>query len=288
MSRLTRGAEMAKWTVYKKALGIGRLVLLVFLGSFTFSGGCQTNFIYRPMRQLEATPADIQLDYEKLQLTSDGGVGISGWYVPSSPSRGVVLFCHGNAGNISHGLESIQVFNSMGLDVLIFDYQGYGLSEGTPSEAGTYADSEAAWQYLTEVKGIAPERIIIFGRSLGGAVAARLATVYRPAGLVVEAAFTSLPDLAGDIFPYMPMRLVMWFEYETVESIAKVNCPVLVAHSPKDDLISFAHGRRLFEAAPEPKQFIELSGSHGSGFYGSEKSYISGWKKFLATCGLDW
>ncbi len=277
---------MATWTARKFAWRIGRIIGLSFLGIFAFTAYFQSHYIYMPKRELDGSPSDINLDFETIQLNSDGGANISGWYIPGNPGRGAVLFCHGNAGNISHRLGSIQVFNQMGLDVLIFDYQGYGLSDGSPSEAGTYADSEAAWQYLTKEKGIAPERIIIFGRSLGGAVAAKLATAHRPAGLVVEAAFTSIPDLVGDIYPYLPLRPILRFDYETVDSIAKVDCPVLVAHSPQDDMIPFAHGRELFEAARQPKQFIELSGGHNSGFYDSERVYIAGWESFLDSCGL--
>ena len=277
---------MAKWTISKIAWRIGRIVLLSFLGIFAFTAFFQSYYIYMPNRRLEASPADIQLDYERVLLKSDGGARISGWFIPSNPGRAVVLFCHGNAGNISHRLGTIQIFNQMGLDVLIFDYQGYGLSEGSPSEAGTYADSEAAWQYLTEEKGIAPERIIIFGRSLGGAVAAKLATAHQPAGLIVESAFTSIPDLVGDIYPYLPLRPILRFDYGTIDSIAKVGCPVLVAHSPEDDMIPFHHGRELYEAAAQPKQFIELRGGHNSGFYDSSQVYKAGLESFLVRCGL--
>ncbi len=278
---------MAKWTARKIAWRIGRIILLSFLGVFAFTAFFQSHYIYIPRREIEGTPADFNLEFETIELISDGGVSISGWFIPGNPGRGAVLFCHGNAGNISHRLASIEFFNRMGLDVLIFDYQGYGLSDGSPSEAGTYADSQAAWRYLTEVKGIAPERIIIFGRSLGGALAAKLASTHRQAGLVVESAFTSIPDVVGDIFPFLPLRPILRFDYETIDSIAKVGCPVLVIHSPQDDMIPFAHGQELFEAASQPKQFIELSGSHNSGFYGSEKTYLAGWKTFLATCDLD-
>ncbi len=278
---------MAKWTISKIAWRIGRIFLLSYLGIFAFTAGCQSYFIYRPMRRLEASPADIYLDYEQVQLKSDGGIRLSGWFIPSKVGRGVILFCQGNAGNSSHRLATIQVFNSMGLEVLIFDYRGYGMSEGSPSEAGTYADSEAAWRYLTEDLGIAPERIIIFGRSLGGAIAAKLATAHQPAGLIVEAAFTSIPDLVRDIYPYLLLRPILWFEYETIESIAQVGCPVLVAHSTEDDMIPFDHGRKLYEAAAQPKQFIELRGGHSNGFYYSGQVYKAALESFLDQCGLE-
>jgi fermentation-respiration switch protein FrsA (DUF1100 family) len=172
----------------------------------------------------------------------------------------VVLFCHGNAGNVSHRLDTLQFFRSLGLGTLIFDYRGYGRSDGSPSEKGTYRDAEAAWRHLVEQRQIPPERIVILGRSLGGAVAARLAADQRPGALVVESAFTSVPDLAARMFPVYPVHLLARIRYNTLKWIRRVHCPVLVVHSRDDEMIPFRHGRRLFEAAPEPKEFLELRG----------------------------
>jgi len=193
-----------------------------------------------------------------------------------------VLFCHGNGGNISHRLDTIWTWNKLGMNVLIFDYRGYGKSEGKPSEEGTYLDAEAAWKHLVEKRGAAGERIIIHGRSLGGAVAARLARDHTPAGLILESTFSSVPDMAAKLYPMFPVRLLSRFEYGTAEYVAAVKCPVMVIHSAEDDIIPFKLGRRVFEAAGEPKRFVQIHGSHNSGFMESDGVYTPALRKFLS------
>lgn len=241
----------------------------------------QSQFVYYPTRPVTTDPADISLEFENVTLETKDGVRLSGWFIPHSDARGVLLFCHGNAGNIGHRMESIEIFHRLGLDVFIFDYRGYGQSEGKPSETGTYQDAEAAWRHLTKKRQIEPGRIIIFGRSLGGAVAAWLAQHHTPAALILESSFTSLPDIAATLYPYLPVRLLLRFKYSTAEYLKKIDCPVLIVHSPDDDIMPFSHGQRLFATASEPKSFLEIGGTHNEGFLTSGSHYQESLNAFI-------
>lgn len=241
----------------------------------------QSHYVYYPERALLANPGGIGLRYEEVTFETSDGVQLSGWFIPSDSAGGVILFCHGNAGNISHRLESIQVFHRLGLSVFIFDYRGYGESKGKPTEQGTYKDAEAAWDYLVAERQIEPSQVIIFGRSLGGAVAAWLAQSHRPAALVVESTFTSLPDIAATLYPFLPVRLLLRFEYNTAEYLTRVDCPILIVHSRDDEIMPVAHGRQLFETAREPKRFLEISGTHNEGFITSGEVYYKGLNTFV-------
>ena len=241
----------------------------------------QSRLVYFPESAIAATPTDIGLDYERVSLTTSDGVALDAWFVPAEEDGPVVLFCHGNAGNISHRLDTIRIFNEIGFGVLIFDYRGYGRSEGSPCEEGTYRDAEAAWEYLTAERSVPPNRIILFGRSLGGPVAAYLATRHDPAALIVESAFTSIPDIGAAAYPFLPVRLISRYDYPTETYVSQAGCPVLVIHSPSDEMIPFQHGRAIYDASPEPKRFLTISGSHNEGFLASEQEYSSGLESFL-------
>jgi fermentation-respiration switch protein FrsA (DUF1100 family) len=242
----------------------------------------QSHYVYYPDRILLADPSSIGLEFESVSFETEDGVKLSGWYILSENARGIIIFCHGNGGNISHRLESIQIFHRLGLDVFIFDYRGYGRSEGRPSEMGTYRDIEAAWRYLVEERQVNPDRIVVFGRSLGGAVAAWLAHRYTPGALILESAFTSVPDIAAKLYPYLPVRLLSRYKYDTARYLDGVNCPVLIVHSREDEMMPFSHGQRLFERAAEPKEFLEISGSHNEGFITSGKHYEEGLDSFIS------
>jgi len=242
----------------------------------------QSHYVYYPERVLLADPGSIGLDFENIHFETTDGVRLSGWFVPSENASGVILFCHGNAGNISHRLESIQIFHRLGLDVFIFDYRGYGHSEGKPTEDGTYKDVVAAWQYLIEELEVDPNEVIVFGRSLGGAVASWLAQSHSPRALILESTFTSLPDIAATLYPYLPVRPLLRFEYNTAAYLSKVNCPVLIVHSRGDEIMPFSHGQRLFAMGKEPKKFLEITGTHNDGFITSGKRYEYGLNAFIS------
>ncbi len=234
-----------------------------------------------PGRALEATPRHFGFDYDDVTLMTVDGVSLHGWYVPAESPRGTVLFLHGNAGNISHRLDSIAVFRELGLDTFIIDYRGYGQSEGKTSEVGTYRDAEAAWQYLVSERGKDPAGIVIFGRSIGGAVAAWLGSQRKAGALIVESSFTSAVDMASRLYPFMPVRLIARLKYPVEEYVTASNSPTLIVHSRDDEIIPFEMGQALYEAAPHPKAFLELRGGHNDAFFLSRRSYVVGLDEFI-------
>jgi fermentation-respiration switch protein FrsA (DUF1100 family) len=234
-----------------------------------------------PSRDVVVTPAEAGLAYESVTITTEDGVTLDGWFVPVSQARGLLLFFHGNAGNISHRLDSLKIFNELGLATLIFDYRGYGRSGGEPSEEGTYRDAEAAWRFVTEGRHIPPRDVVLFGRSLGAAIAAHLATRHTPGALIIESAFTSVPDLAAELYPFLPARWLARFRYSTQADLVSVLSPLLIVHSRDDEIIPFAHGQRLFAVANEPKRLLELRGGHNDGFLVSRHTYVDGLHTFL-------
>ncbi len=257
------------------------MVVVVYLAIMLLLYLAQSKMIYFPSKYLDRTPGNLNLDYEDIDFTTEDGIKLHGWYVPSNSARSTVLFCHGNAGNISHRLESIQQFHELGLNVFIFDYRGYGRSQGKITEEGTYRDATAAWRYLTGERRVSRDSIIIFGRSLGGAVATWLAAAQQPALLIVESSFTSIADAAAYHYPYIPARWLVRFNYDSEENIKRVRAPILIIHSHDDEIVPYRHGQALFEAAHQPKQFLEISGSHNDGFLISSPIYEAGIRHFL-------
>ena len=265
------------------ALLIGVLYVLAGIALYAF----QNRLIYLPAAAIKTTPAAVGMYYEEVALVASDGVRLTGWHLPLADARGTVLFCHGNAGNISHLLAVAAAAHRLGLGILLFDYRGYGRSEGVPAEEGTYRDAAAAWDYLVSETGVPPKRIVVIGRSLGGPIAARLARDKTPAALFLEATFTSIPELGRELYPIFPVGLIARYEYPTLEDLKQVQCPVLVSHSRDDRLIAFAHGQRLYEAAGQPKAFTELRGGHGSAFSEDAAAYEAGVEAFL-TGVLGW
>jgi fermentation-respiration switch protein FrsA (DUF1100 family) len=267
--------------------GFLSIVLLAMVGYGVFAGFIylmQPRLLYYPdvpTRELTATPSRIGLDYKAVTLSTGDGVRLSAWFIPHPAPRATLLFFHGNAGNISHRLESIRLFHELGLAVFIIDYRGYGKSEGSPTEAGTYLDAMAAWQYLVYARHIPQQTIVIFGRSLGGAIAAELATRTRAGALVIESSFTSAPNMAARLYPWLPVRWLSRFRYDTQRALDAVACPVLIIHGREDEVIPFAEGSELYARAREPKRFLELRGGHGDGFLVSGEDYIRGIDDFL-------
>ncbi|GMQ91069.1 MAG: alpha/beta hydrolase [Gammaproteobacteria bacterium] len=241
----------------------------------------QKSLIYYPVKEWVTTPDREQLPYENVSLMSSDRVRLSAWYIPRAGSHKVILFAHGNAGNISHRLDSIRIFYELGFNVLIFDYRGYGKSEGQPSEAGIYRDIDAAWRYLTQTRKFKARQIVLFGRSLGGAVAVDLATRQTPAALIVESSFSSVRDMADQLFIWFPSRLLLRYHYRTIDKMAQINSPLLVLHSPDDDIIPFRQGVALYNAAKQPKVFARLAGGHNEGFLLNRRAYKQQLKTFL-------
>ena len=241
----------------------------------------QRRMIYEPDSHLVLTPDMHGYSYEQVTLTTQDNLKLHGWYVPSKQNLGTILFFHGNTGNISHRLETIEILHLMGFNVFIFDYRGYGLSEGKPSEQGTFLDAKAALAYLTEHKGIAEHEIILFGRSLGGAIAVWLAAHSQPKALIVESSFSSIPDLGRQLYPLLPIKYLTRYNYASKQYIQKVKAPTLIIHSPEDEVIPYNHGKTLFELSQAPKQMLEIVGRHNDGFIYSGNVYTQGVREFL-------
>ncbi|MDP2156978.1 MAG: alpha/beta hydrolase [Nitrospirota bacterium] len=273
----------------KKRPGLKRMLITVviglalgYFGLVAFVYVRQPKMLYFPTKEIEQTPAAIGLSFDEVTFKTSDGMNIAAWYIPAPDAMAVLLFCHGNGGNISHRLDSIRIFHNLGLSVLIFDYRGYGRSEGEPTEKGTYLDAEAAWNFLVKDKGIDSARIVIFGRSLGSAVAAELAMRRQAGALILESGFTSITDLGRKYYPHMPVSLITRFHYATIDKVSSLALPKLFIHSPSDEVIPYEQGLRLYEKAAEPKEFLQLRGDHNEGFLLSGELYINGLQQFIS------
>jgi fermentation-respiration switch protein FrsA (DUF1100 family) len=260
---------------------IGVVLLITYLALAAVLYVMQPKFLYYPVREVSGTPAELGLDFEDVVFKSADGLDLSGWYIPAKSSKLTLLFCHGNGGNIGHRLDSIDIFHNLGLNCFIFDYRGYGDSRGKPSEEGTYLDAMAAYKWLTEERKTPAEDIVVFGRSLGGSIAAQLASKVEASALVVESAFTSYVDIGKEYYPYMPVRWFARFGYRTIDYIRDVRCPVMLIYSSSDEIVPFKFGLQLYEAANEPKEFIEIFGGHNDCFLASGEIYTEVWEKWL-------
>ena len=241
----------------------------------------QSRLVYQPTAEILQSPSAMGMAYEAVTFAAPDGVELKAFWTPAEDAKATVLFCHGNGGNIGHRVETIFLLRQLGLNSLVFDYRGYGASTGRPSEEGTYRDARAAWDWLVDTKGIDPRTIIVHGRSLGGPIAAHLAREVQPAALILESTFSSAPALAQRMYPIFPARLLCRFRYDTVASLGQVRVPVLVIHSPDDTMVPLAEGRAVFDAAGEPKQFLQIRGGHNEGFWESGGDYTGGIADFL-------
>lgn len=242
-----------------------------------------------PAREGEVVPKIEDCYFE----TSDG-VRLHGWFcsphrktggaIVPVPAEMVLLWFHGNAGNISYRYDMVRAMMDIPVRIFIIDYRGYGRSEGKPSERGLYLDARAAWDYLIAGRGVPAEDIIIFGKSLGGAPAIDLASQVEAAGLIVQSSFTSAGDMASAVLPFFPHALLRT-KMDSVSKIARVHCPKLFIHSTADEVVPYRLGRRLFEAAPEPKQFYEVQGApHNSTYIVGGSPYFDALRRFIKSC----
>jgi uncharacterized protein len=249
-------------------------VLLVFGG--TYAAICvmlmffENALVFHPAPARSHWLAAPSPDVRDVVLASADGAEIHGWWLPRPGSAGALLYLHGNAGNLSDRGESIvRLREALGLSVLIIDYPGYGKSTGTPSEEGCYHAADAAYHWLATEQKIAPGEIVLFGKSLGGGVATYIASREVHRALVLAKTYTSLPDVGAHLYPFLPARLLMHNRFDSLSRIVDCHRPVFVAHGTTDELIPFALGKRLFEAANEPKQFLEFPGiGHNDPFPG--------------------
>ena len=261
------------------------LLILLLVGSLLYL--LQPGMVFFPYRELSTTPTEWGMAFEDVSIETRDGTRLHGWYIPHPGSGRVLLFFHGNAGNISHRRESVAIFHRLGLNVFMIDYRGYGHSQGKPSEAGLYEDARAAWQYLTVERGIEEANIILFGRSLGAAVASNLASEVQPGAVILESAFSSARDMANVILPALSYLTILRFTFDTTEHLRGVTSPLLVLHSPEDDIVPFRLGEKVYRAASQPKRFVVIEGDHNSGFLRSQPHYEQALEQFISRYTAD-
>ncbi len=263
----------------------------VYAASCAFLVWRQTRFIFFPRSELEKTPETYQLPYETVWLPVPTTTGqperMHGWWIPATQPNGkVLLYLHGNAINVGANVEHAGRFHSLGFSVLLMDYRGYGQSEGQfPSEQQVYADAETAWNYLTQQRGISPEQIVIYGHSLGGAIAIELATHHPDAaGLIVESSFTSIRDMTTQmpLFKLLPTELLLHQRFNSIAKVPSLTMPVLFIHGTADEAIPYTMSQQLFAAAPEPKHlWLVTNGEHNNNAKTAGEAYFQTIREFL-------
>jgi hypothetical protein len=261
-------------------------LLLVLTGLVLVPGSesaMEHHFIYFPDNQLIATPDRFGLDYEDVSFAAADGTRLHGWYLPGSPEQPLILFFHGNAGNISHRLDNLRLLHRLGVSVFIFDYRGYGHSEGRASEAGTYRDARGALTWLQQ-RGWSRQRMVYFGRSLGAGVAVQLALEEPPAGLILETPFPSIAAMGRHHNPilYITLGWLLDARYDNLAKIGRIRVPLLVLQGNRDRIVPQAMARRLFDAANEPKTWQLIPGAgHNDTYEVGGEAYWTAWSEFL-------
>ncbi|HBY94869.1 MAG TPA: alpha/beta hydrolase [Chloroflexi bacterium] len=263
---------------------LGLLVLLACARLYLRQG----SLIFRPGPAVSGSPADLGLRFEDLGLRCADGVMIQGWWVPGRMESKSVVFFHGSDGNITHELATLRFLHGLGPNVLMVDYPGYGRSDARTSERGCYQAAEAAWSFVTESRGFHGEDVIVFGQSLGSAVATYLATTRTCGGLVFQSGFSSVPDMAAAIYWYLPVRFFVHTRMDSLRRIAGCHCPVLVLHSEDDEHIPVAQAFRVYAQAPGPKKFVRLGGPHSSTQWRRDPDVRAAWTELLAGRTEQW
>jgi fermentation-respiration switch protein FrsA (DUF1100 family) len=236
--------------------------------------------IYYPIKNLEFTPANINLKFEDVYFKTIDNLKLNAWFIPHPEAKYTLLFFHGNAGNLQDRLDKINMLHNLGLNIFILDYRGYGKSEGKPSEKGLYKDAQAAYSYLVNVRKILPDEIILYGESLGTAVAIDLAAKFKVKALILEGAFSCGRDMAKTIYPYLP-NFIFTNSFNSLEKIKKISTAKLFLHSQEDEIVPNKLTKKLFASACLPKYFIELKGSHNNAFLDDKEQYLSAIASFL-------
>ena len=255
------------------------IAIYVTICAFMFFS--QKNLIHIPYAQFIDDPSNYGMHYEEVYLDADDGARLHAWYLPHPEAQYTFWIFSGNAGNKSYMLDSIEMIYKLGYSVFIFDYRGFGPSTGHSSEQAMYRDTELGWAYLTKTRAISPDRIILHGRSLGTAMASWLAANRHPAALIMESGFTSMADMAKRYYRWLPIDLLLRWQYNNLERIASIQSPILFIHSPDDELTPYTHSQQLFDAAPDNKRFLNIFGDHLEGFKESRETYTSGIEDFM-------
>jgi fermentation-respiration switch protein FrsA (DUF1100 family) len=265
--------------IYRRIVLYGVLAIL-FMGLFSF---LENALLYHPYRDIDTTPATYGASFEDVYFTARDGTKLHGWYTPPAETGGpVILWAHGNAGNISHRSENIAAIRGQtGAGVFLFDYRGYGRSEGKPGEKGLYMDARAAYSWLRE--RVPPERIFLFGRSIGAAVMVKLASEgFEARGLILESPFESLLAMGKKILPFLPVSWFIRQKFDIAALIPGVKMPVFVLHGDADEIVPFPQGQGVFARAPEPKRFHRIPGAgHNDTYIAGGPDYWAAWRAFI-------
>ena len=261
-----------------------RLAVLLSIGlsAFLVAAGCAANrTVFQPSSAMEAGPSELKRPHEDVFFTAPDGTRLNGWFFPANTNV-VILVCHGNAGNLSHRLSLIETLLKADASVFAFDYRGYGRSAGKPSEKGVCLDAEAAWQWLVNERGFAPTSIVALGESLGGGVVCELATRKPLGALILQSTFTSVPDLASEIMPWLPMRLLLTTRFNNHDKLKHVRIPVLILHGRRDTIIPFSHAEKNYAALSTRSKFLgELDGDHNDSLIVGAEKYQQAVAAFL-------
>ena len=264
-----------------RALGVVSFLVVLALG-YAMWGRLVDSAIFQPARGVAVTPAQLGIAGDDVYLETEDGVRIHAFYLPAPASDIALLFLHGNAGNASHRLPNAAELVRLGCSVLLLDYRGYGLSDGRPSEAGAYADARAGLGHLIDQRGFPTDRVVVFGRSLGGAIAVDLARDRELAGVILESTFTSVADIARGVGGPL-LGALAGHRFDSASKIARIRAPLLFFHGDRDEVVDYALGRRLFDAAPEPKSFETISGAgHNNTTQVGGRPYFERIRRFLA------
>lgn len=261
-----------------RTVNFNNLCLAGFLLTAILLPSCrlEDSLIFQPSAEIVHTPRDIGLEFEDLFFTATDGVRLNGWFIPHREARATLVWFHGNAGNIGHRVENIKLLHDkVGVNIFIFDYRGYGRSEGRVSEEGTYLDGEAALELVLKKFGVERRRTILFGRSLGAAVATEMANRFDSQGLILESPFVSIREMARVVFPFLPIGSLLKTRYDVREKIRKIKTPLLVLHGDRDEVVPFSQGKMVFAAAPEPKKFFAIAGA------GHNDTYLTGGESYF-------
>jgi uncharacterized protein len=258
-------AEGAVRRVLRLVLTAGGVAVVAYLALLALMWWRQEALVFFPGRLQGGTPAGAGLGYEDVALTTADGVRLSAWWIPAEAARGAVVLCHGNAGTIEQRIGKARLLHELGLSVLLFDYRGYGGSAGEPSEEGVYRDAEAAFAHVVGVRGVPPAHLVLWGESLGGAVAVEVATRHTPALVVVESTFTGVHEMVRRHYPWAPVFLATRVRFPTRERVARLGCPLLVLHGPADTVVPFEMGEALAAAAGPHAILARLEGDHNDG-----------------------
>lgn len=277
---------MAIKKVILRVLRIGALLLGVLL--LGFLSGCWNWFVesqvFFPDTAIEQTPVDLNLPFEDIWFTSSDAVRLHGWLIPASSPDYLLLFCHGNAGNISHRLDNVRLLHNRGISVFIFDYRGYGRSQGRINEKGFYLDSEAAYEVARKWAEQNEAKLVVFGRSLGGIAATHLGATKHCDGLILESTFTNMGAMARAHYPLPFAESLLKHRLNAVDQIIEVRIPKLFFHGDKDRIVPIKLGRKLFEAAPNPKEFVVLPGAgHNDTYFVGGKDYFKKIERFFSS-----